>query len=111
MAIAADETPEMRDLLIRIDEKVRGVGEKLDRMDRRGDEHERRLMNVETRVHTIEAKSQSNQNWVEWAWKLFGTPATILIGFLILLYAGVEIGEKRDTRSHLQPAASQAGRN
>lgn len=69
--VSATVNQEMRDLLIRLDEKVDNINAKLDEMNRRADGHEERIRKLEdvanhrtgywTRFDSLEAKVASHE--------------------------------------------------
>lgn len=119
-----------RDLLIRIDERVKSVDEKIDRFERRGDDHERRiakieksltdrerlkqeffkaqhdLNNVRQDVQIMKSTTGVHQSWLAKLWETFKTPALVLIGYLAISYANDADAKRTVHRPDHAPAAA-----
>ena len=83
MAVVVDQ--EMRDLLIRLDQRVddgfKNINAKLDEMTRRADGHENRIRNLETWQSTVVGNAQG----IGLGWKIGSALLGAVTGVLALL--------------------------
>lgn len=58
---------DLRDLLVRLDQRVSdgfaNIDKKLDKMDQRADDHDRRLRDLEQRMSTVETTGKVSFGW------------------------------------------------
>ena len=105
-----DEPREMRDLLIRIDEKVKNgfdnINSKLDAMDRRADGLDTRLRAVEVKMLTFETTAKTGASMADWGWRLLGPAVSAGCVFLATLYFGGKDDERDRSYTHSPPAIS-----
>jgi len=79
----------MRDLLIRLDEKVANgfasIMSRLDHMDRRADGHEKEISDLKVRVLKIETTAVNAQKFAGWIWAACGAGVLSAAGTLAKL--------------------------
>lgn len=84
VAVLANELKHLTAAMVRL---VNELKQHREAVDERVDDVADDVRKLEGRLTVIETEARSNKGWLSWAWKLFGNPVSILIGFLILTYA------------------------
>ena len=81
---------EMRDLLIRLDQRVAdgfdNVNKKLEAMDRRADSIDQRVTALEKWQTETQTTTANARKWGAIAWSVIGSAVTGIIGWIIVTY-------------------------